>query len=592
LAAERYSDFEQLAAAPTPPDLVLADCSGNGEGSASPPLEARDAAARVLELLQQWIAEERLAGSRLALLTRGAVAVDGAEAPDPAGAALWGLVRTAQAEHPGRFCLIDVEPGFEATSQLVPLLAAAAEEPQLALREGVARAPRLMPLAPQASSETPAFDPDRTVLICDGEERLGTLIAEHLVTAHGVGNLLLAYVDEGGAEPQVPVELERLGADVRVARWDPADRGQMGELISSIDPAHPLGAVVHAARALDDGVLESLDRDRLERALRPRAYAAWHLHELTREIDLSQFLLISCATGTVGSAAQANYTAANAFLDAVAACRRAEGLPATSLAWGPIEPFGASRELNEAMRARLARTGLLPLSPARALEQLEQALPLEGPFIAPIDLDRGALRAQVRLDTLPSVLRELAPVARRGEGARATLAERLAASPWEERQAIALEAVREHIAVVLGHRSAQDVESERPFQELGFDSLTAVELRNRLGSATGLRLPPTLAFDYPTPAALASYLAEHCAADGSAAAPEQVVEAALAALDQALVSVGGDGGARQLVSMRLRAALASVSATDEPESEVAVGDLAEMSHEEVFALIDEEIGDG
>jgi acyl transferase domain-containing protein/acyl carrier protein len=590
LSAERYPDLDSLAAADSPPGLVLFDCAIGDAANGSPPANASEGTNRVLELLQRWVAEERLAGARLALVTHGAVATAADEAPDPAAAALWGLVRSAQAEHPGRFCLIDADsrPG------LATALTASAAEPQLALRDGAALVPRLAPIAPGGEDGEAALDPERTVLICDGSEQLGALIAAHLVSSYGARHVVLVYAEEEGVEPapETQPQLEALGAAVRIERWDPADREQVRALIDSIDPEHPLDTVIHAARVLDDGVIESLDQDRLERALRPRAYAAWHLHELTRELGLSRFLLISCAAGVVGSAAQANYAAANTFLDALAARRAAEGLPAMALAWGPIEAGDGGPEMTDAIKARLGRTGLRPLSRERALELFDQALRLERPFAGPIELDRGALRAQARIGAVPAVLRGLAPASRQSQQAQATLAEQLASAPEEERAAVALELVRGHIATVLGHRSGQEVEPDRPFQELGFDSLTAVELRNRLSAASGLRLPPTLAFDYPTPAALAAYLLEQCAADGATGRPEDAIEAALASLDEALASVGERGGARERAGMRLRAALASFSGNGSERAEVPAEDVAAMSDDEVFALIDEEIGDG
>jgi acyl carrier protein len=417
------------------------------------------------------------------------------------------------------------------------------------------------------------------------------MIATHLARSSGVRHLLLVQA-MGPVEvaPEARSELAELGADLRVEVWDPVDRERLRQLIDSIDPDHPLGTVVHAARLLDDGVIESLDRDRLEGALRPRAHAAWNLHELTRELDLSQFLLISCASGVVGSAAQANYAAANTFLDGLAAHRRAQGLAATSLAWGPIAAADGVG-MSDAVRARLGRIGLPPIAPEQALAQLDQALQLEQPFLAQIELDRRALRTRARAEALPAVLRGFVP-ARRGEAVEAELAARLGAAPEEERAGIALAAVCEHVATVLGHGSARDVDSERPFQELGFDSLSAVELRNRLGAASGLRLPPTLAFDYPTPAALAAYLAEQCAAAGPGANPEEEIEVALATLDQALASIAEGGRSRERIGMRLRAALAGLSVAGEQEAELPAEDVAAMSDDEVFALIDEEVASG
>ena len=578
LEAEGFGDVESLAAAP--PELVVAECV---VAAGDVPAAALDAAAATLELLQEWIADDRLAGSRLVLLTRGAVAAAAGEPVDPAAAALWGLVASAQAEHPGRFALIDAEAGTGPGRGLVAALAASAAEPKLAIRDGRILAPRL---APAGGGEASAFDPDRTVLVCDGEERLGVAVAAHLIESLGVRHLVLAQAS--GAAGEQPPELEGLGAAVRVEAWDPGDRERLRELIASIDPAHPLGAVVHAARVLDDGVIESLDRDRLAGVLLPRAEATWHLHELTRELDLSCFLLVSDVAGVAGSAAQASHAAASSFLDGLAAHRDALGLAATSLAWGPL---AAGDDDGDARSAGLGRTGLGPSTPAQLLAQLREALGLGRPFVAQAELDRGALRAHSQAESLPAVLRGFLPASlRAGAAAEATLAAQLAAAPEEERGRIALEAVTGHIAAVLGHASPRDIDPDRPLQELGFDSLTAVELRNRLGAASGLRLTPALAFDYPTPAALAGYLAERCAADG-AVDPEEAIEAALASLNEALAAAGEADGARERVGMRLRAALAGFSGAASERVDVGAEDLAAMSHDEVFALIDEEAGD-
>ncbi|HWA55474.1 MAG TPA: beta-ketoacyl synthase N-terminal-like domain-containing protein [Solirubrobacterales bacterium] len=546
--AESFGDLESLASAA--PELVVAECRVP-EGNV--PAAALDAAATTLELLQAWVAEERLAGSRLVLVTRGAVAAVAGEPVDPAAAALWGLVASAQAEYPGRFSLLDVEAGSAPGRGFAAALALSATEPKQAIRDGQTLVPRLASLTAAGDGEATAIDPDRTVLVCDGEERLGAAIATHLVESLGLRHVLL------------------------VEAGDVGDRERIRELIASIDPAHPLGAVIDAARVPDDGVIESLDRERLEKVLLPRAEAAWHLHDLTRELGLSRFLLISDFAGAAGSAAQACYAAASAFLDGLAAHRCASGLAATSLAWGPLGTAG--------------RGGFGPSTPAQMLAQLGEALGLDRPFVAQAELDREALRDYFRTDSLPAVLRGFVPATLRAGAAEATLAAQLAAAPDEERERIALEAVLGHIAAVLGHASADELDPERPLQELGFDSLTAVQLRNRLSAASGLRLTPALAFDYPTPEALAGYLAECCAADG-AVDPEEAVEAALASLDQALSAVGEASGARERVEMRLRAALAGISGVVSERADVGAEDLAAMSHDEVFALIDEEPGDG
>jgi acyl transferase domain-containing protein/acyl carrier protein len=520
-----------------------------GEVSLAEPLElasepdeealatARRLMGTALERIQSQLAADSDSAARLAILTRGAVSTCEGESPDPAQAALWGLVRSAQSEHPGRFLLIDTDAS-EASQAALPAALAQEEEPQLALREGRMLVPRLIRAEPRSEGGeggAAPIDPESTVLISGGTSGLGALVAGHLAAEHGARHLLL--VSRRGPEApgaqELRGELEELGASVTIAACDVSDRSQLAELIDSIDREHPLGAVVHSAAVLDDGVLESLDRERLGRVFAPKAEAAWHLHELTRELDLSQFLLFSSVSGLLGGSAQANYAAANTFLDALAQARHAEGLPATALAWGGLGDPGSelTAQLSEADLARLSRLGFVPMPPAQILDLFDVARAGEEPLLAPLELNRRALRARAGEGTMSALLRGIVPAPARRE--TDSLAKRLAGVPEAEREAVAVELVRSHAATVLGHQSAAEVEPDRPFQELGFDSLGAVELRNRLAAATGLRLSPTLVFDYPTPAALGGYL--------------------LAQVDPGTAEVGAEPG-----EMELREALARV----------------------------------
>jgi pimaricinolide synthase PimS1 len=582
----------QLPAPPgeQPQDVLLADFSEvSGEEG-----EALANVARALQLAQERIADEGSEQARLVFLTREAIAVEAGESPDPATAPLWGLLRSAQAEQPGSFALVDIDRSERSAANLPAALAATAGMPQLALRDGRAVVPRLALLDSARPGEVrPAFDPQRTILLSGGGSELGALVARHLAAEHGARHLLLACdADELEAATELESALAPLGCELRVEQCDLADRAQLRELLDAIPAAQPLGAVVHAARAFDDAVIASLDAERLQRTMSAGIGAALNLHELTKGLELSRFLLFSSSAGTLGTAGRASYAAVAASHDALAARRRAAGLPATSLAWGWTELGTEEESIGESVRGRMSRAGLTPIASQRALALFDAALQREEPLLAPIEFDAAALRALAREGALPSPLRGLVRVPAADRSEEAVFASRLAAVSAEERPALALELVRGQIATVLGHSSATDVEPDRPFQELGFDSLTAVELRNRLGVATGLRLPPTLAFDYPTPAALAGYLAEQLVADGPETTPEQEIEAALTSLDQALEALAADGGARERVSMRLRASLASFSGEQGERDEVLAEDLAAMSHDEVFALIDEEVGDG
>jgi pimaricinolide synthase PimS1 len=553
---------------------------------------AEAVARRALELLQGQVGEGDSPEGRLVFLTRNAVAAEPGEVPDPATAPLWGLLRSAEAEQPGSCAIVDLDGSEDAKRQLSAALATTGTEPQLALRGKRALAPRLARAdAPSTTAGAPALDPRRTVLLTGAADPLGALIARHLVESHGIRHLLLPCdAAETEAVSELASALEPLGAEARVEPCDPADRERLRALLDSVE--QPLGAVVHAARRFDDGIVAGLDGERLGATLQAGAGAAMSLHELTEGAGLTHFLIFSTSASMLGAAGRGSYAAVAAFLDALAVQRSESGLPATVLAWGWTDLAGTA---DEATRARMRRAGLAPISASRALQLFDAALVREEPLLGTIELDPSALRSLAAEGALPAAMSGLVrSPARRGH-LQQTLADRLAVVPEEERPALALGLVRDQIAAVLGHGSGEDVEPDRPFQELGFDSLTAVELRNRLSAAAGLRLPPTLAFDYPTPAALAGYLAEQCAPDGSgSASPEETVDAALAALDEALTAVGAGGGSRERVEMRLRAALAGLSARapGAGSPEVAAEELAAMSHDEVFALIDKEIGDG
>jgi acyl transferase domain-containing protein/NADPH:quinone reductase-like Zn-dependent oxidoreductase/acyl carrier protein len=356
-----------------------------------------------------------------------------------------------------------------------------------------------------------SLDPGRSVLITGGTGGLGSVIARHLVATHGVQSLVLASRrgTEAPGALELQSELEAQGARVRVAACDVADRGRLAALIESLPEDRPLGAVIHAAGALDDGVIESLTPERMDLVLAPKLDAAWHLHELTEHLDLSAFILFSSAAGILGGAGQGNYAAANAFLDGLAAYRQARGLAGTSLAWGLwAKPSGLTAELSDAEVTRMARSGVLSLSSEEALALFDAAHAVDDPLLLPVRLDAPALRARARSGIVPALLRGLVriPVRRVIEGA--SLTGRLTAVPQAERETVVLELVQREIAAVLGHASPESIDPERTFKEIGFDSLTAVELRNRLNTASGLRLPATLVFDYPTAAALTEHLLE------------------------------------------------------------------------------------
>ncbi len=501
------------------------------EGPSSAPV-ARRILHSALRLVQEWLADERLAASQLVFVTTGAVAARaGEDVSDLAAAALWGLVRSARSEHPGRFLLVDVDRAEASRAALGAVLGAG--EPEVALREGELLAARLGRVAPadrtvhaqpagaQPPEETPVVGvgpgelglvaPERlgSVLVTGGTGALGALLARHLVAGHGVRSVVLTSrrgLEAPGAR-ELEAELTELGARVAIVACDVSEREQLAHAIASVPEEYPLSAVVHAAGVLDDGVIGSLTPERVDRVLAPKADAAWHLHQLTEHMRLSGFVLFSSSTGILGGAGQGNYAAANAFLDALAAHRRARGLPATSLAWGWWDA-GLAGALGAVDRTRMQRGGILALSAAEGLELFDAAYATGEALVIPVRLDGAALRAQARAGLLPPLLRGLIrmPARPAADGVRGSLARRLTNTPEGERGRVALELVRAEVAAVLGHSSPAAIAAQRAFNELGFDSLTAVELRNRLSVVSGVRLPATLVFDYPTAAALSDHL--------------------------------------------------------------------------------------
>jgi NAD(P)-dependent dehydrogenase (short-subunit alcohol dehydrogenase family)/acyl carrier protein len=498
----------------SPSDLDFAQ----GEDPAATALAATQSA---LSYVQAFLADEDRAEERLVLLAEGAVATGEGESPDLTGSALWGLWRSARSEHPGRFASIDSDGSEASAEALQGALALSAQEPEIALRQGKLSVPRLAPAKPQESSIAP-LDPEATVLITGGLSGIGAQVARHLAERHGARRLLLVgrrgMDSEGAAE--LVAEIEALGAEAEVRSCDVSDRSQLQALFEQIDPEHPLGAIVHSAGVLDDGLIESLDAERLGRVFAPKATAAWHLSELSEERGVSRLIVFSSVAGSLGGAAQANYAAANAFLDALAARPRAEGGPwVTSLAWGLLQS-GMAAALSAADIARMERLGLGALSEERALELFDAVLEDERPHLLPAEIDRPALRAQAAQGALPTMLRGLVRVPARRKSREGSLAKRLASVPEDRREALVLDLVLSHTAAILGHASAAEVEPERAFRELGFDSLAAVELRNGLSAASGLRLAPTIVFDYPTPAALAEYLLRTASPDGQGGGAE------------------------------------------------------------------------
>jgi short-subunit dehydrogenase/acyl carrier protein len=355
------------------------------------------------------------------------------------------------------------------------------------------------------------------VLITGGTGVLGTLLARHLVTRHGARNLLLVSrkgrASDGAAA--IESELTELGASVRIESCDASDRDSLQELLAGIPVEHPLTAVIHAAGVLDDAVFAAQTPHHLDAVLRPKIDAAWNLHELTASADLSAFVRFSSAAGVLGSGGQANYAAANAFLDALAQHRRQQGLPSVSMAWGWwAQATGMTGHLDERDRARMSRSGFVPMSSADGLALFDAALRQPRSFVVPAQFNLATIRSHSAVGGLPPIFRGLIRAARRTAESDAAvesssdLRRRLAAMSTSEREHELLDIVRSNAAAALGHDSADAVGADQEFiKELGFDSLGAVEFWNRLKSATGLKLSTTAVFDHPTPKVLAQYLA-------------------------------------------------------------------------------------
>ncbi|MET8878446.1 SDR family NAD(P)-dependent oxidoreductase, partial [Nocardia sp. NPDC004604] len=490
-----------------PPYLVFARLDqGIDEHDEPSAASARTEALRILTLLQTWLAEPSFEDTQLVLITRHAVQSLPDDPVHTRFATVWGMVRAAQTEHPDRFVLADVD-GTEASERVLPI-AVAGGEPQLAVRRGRPLFPRLVRPAVTETVGAPT-DPDGTVVITGGTGMLGRRVARHLVDTHGVRRLLLLSRQGPAADGAADLlaDLRAAGARAEIVACDAADRDELTRLFDDLRATHPVAAVIHAAGVLADGTLDSLTPDQIARVLRPKIDAAVNLHELTRGHRVRRFLLFSSAAGVLGSAGQAGYAAANAFLDALARYRRHQGEPAVSLAWGLWDERSALTEtLTEADLRRLAELGIGALTTEAALAAFDLAWSgSRDATVVAMRVDAAALAAAGA--PVPPMLRDLIRVPIRRAMVRSDEGTGLLSDvPAERRSAALLELVRAKAAAVLGHGSADEVAPNRAFRDLGFDSLAAVDLRNRLNAATGLRLPATAIFDHPNPTALAEQL--------------------------------------------------------------------------------------
>ncbi len=406
--------LSRVAEGASPPKQLIVDATFTAATWRDVAQAAQEATSEALELVQRRLSTPELMGTELVWVTRGAVPADGA-VTDLVHAPLWGLLRAARSEHPRqRLRLIDIgSDEFDAT--LLRRALASSAEPELALRERGALAPRLVRGGRQrpawtssasARARRPLLDVEGTVLVTGGTGQLGRALARHLVRVHGVRHLLLT--SRRGLEAEGAWELldslQALGAEhVQVLACDVSVRSELVSALSRIPVEHPLTAVFHLAGVVDDGVIETQTVERLERVFSAKAAGAWHLHDLTRGRELSAFVLFSSTAGTLGAAGQSNNAAASTFLDALASHRQGGGAVAKSLAWGPwdLGASGMSAHMGESELSRPARQGVVPISVEHALRLLDAALDRPEVHLVPIGLQLPVLERRFEQDPAP-----------------------------------------------------------------------------------------------------------------------------------------------------------------------------------------------
>ncbi|HEX6354481.1 MAG TPA: beta-ketoacyl synthase N-terminal-like domain-containing protein [Actinophytocola sp.] len=573
------STADDVAALTDVPAVAVLEAVGDGDALA--------VTSRVLAVVQAWLTVPELEESRLVVTTRGAVPAGDGVVTDSAASAVWGLVRAAQSENPDRIVLADLDPAVGDGPEAVLGAVLASGEPQVAVRGTTLTVPRLARVAHESGSSV-VFGPDTTVLISGGGS-LGGLAARHLVTRHGVRRLVLASRRGRDADgvAELVAELAERGAEVAVTACDLSDRDQVAALLAEHRPT----AVVHTAGAFDAGVIGALTQDKLAGVFAPKVDAVRHLDELTRDLDLDAFVVYSSASSIFMGAGSGGYAAANAYLDGLMAQRRAAGLPGVSLAWGPWQQVtGMADTIDDLTLARMSRRegrgGVLGLGSEDGMDLFDAALASVQALLVPVKLDLREVRADAATGGVPHLLRGLVRVGRQSvraaSGEDGGLVRRLAGLTPANQEAVLLDLVRGQVAVVLGHAGGSAIRADAAFKDAGFDSLTSVELRNRLREATGLKLPATVVFDHPNPQALARHLRDELAVDEVSATDS--VLAGLAGLEAAIEATAADVTARDRITVRLRELLqaAETAGSDPGDDE----DLDTASDEELFALVD------
>jgi acyl transferase domain-containing protein/short-subunit dehydrogenase/acyl carrier protein len=552
---------------------------------------------QTLAAVQSVLADENPAESSVVFVTERAVAAGDGQRVDPAQAAARGLLLSAQLENPGRFLLVDVDDLDGAADRLAAAveIARSADEPQVALRGGRVLLPRLRRTTePGQPAEPSGLGGDGTVVVTGATGGIGRHVARHLATAHGARRLLLLSRsgDEATGARELREELAAVGTTATFAACDVADRDALAAALAGVPAEHPVTAAVHVAGVTDDGVVTTLTPERLTSVLRAKVDAAVHLHELAGG-DGTRLVFFSSAVGTLGGPGQANYAAANAFLEAYAHRLRADGRAATAIAWGLWDSAaGQAAGLTDVDLRRTAQAGVLPLTAADGLALFDVATAGDQAAFVAMRLDPAVLRANAAAGTLTPAMRGLvrAPMRRAGRaGPEAEpFARRFAAMAATERTRTLSRLVRERVAAVLDLPSPEALDPTRSFRDVGFDSLTAVELRNSLVAATGVQLSAAVVFDHPTPTALASHL------EGLLLKAVPTVRLpVLAQLDQLAVALGGlepDDDLRPQVATRLRSlALAFEAPGEAPDDDVA-GKLDASTDDEIFEFIRTEFG--
>ncbi len=531
-------------------------------------------------------------------VTQGAVAATATDPlPHPHQAQIWGMGRVAALEHPHLWGgLIDLPADVDARTpaRIAAVLVPGQPEDQVAIR-ATALARRLERGACPDTAPT-AWRPAGTTLITGGTGGLGAHVARWLARqgAPRIHLVSRSGPDAPGAT-QLAQELTALGTAVAITACDVSDRTALRHLLDTIPAEHPLTAVVHAAGLAENIPLAELDLPGIAAVLRPKALAAAHLHELTEDLDLSAFVLFSSGAAAWGGSRQPSYAAANAYLDALAEHRRARGLPATSLAWAPWSDAGMAAD--EAVIDYYRRRGMRPLDTDLAIASLQHALDHADTTITIADIDWERFPAGFTAQRPSPLLSDLAATASPGADATpdvdATLSSSLqrqltTGSPAQQHQLL-LHHIQTHAAAILGHPTIDAVPPAQPFQELGFDSLTAVEFGHRLSAATGLDLPPTLVFDHPTPKELADYLRERLV-EGQLTSEGHLLSE-LDRWDSVSEPSAVDEAARRRITGRLRLLLAKWSDTErETERSTAHSELETATAEDIFDLISDEFG--